>query len=104
MPTARWSFARKRIRYFLSMTITPLSEGSFTIDQSKLFVPFDLEEDEIQQRPAGSLLVEIQPFLVRANNELILFDTGLGFGNSGESMQIYKNLAAENVMPGDINK
>ena len=44
------------------MQIIPLSEGSFTIDKSKIFVPFDLEKDELQQRHSGSLLVEVQPF------------------------------------------
>ena len=46
------------------MKIIPLSEGAFTIDQTKVFVPFDVEKDNLQERPRGSLLVEIQPFLV----------------------------------------
>ncbi len=43
--------------------IIPLSEGSFTIDKTKIFVPFDDTKDELNQRATGSLLVEVQPFL-----------------------------------------
>ena len=42
------------------MRIIPLSEGSFSIDQSKQFVPFDKKNDDISERSAGSLLVEVQ--------------------------------------------
>ena len=59
------------------MTI-PLSEGSFTIDHSKVFVPFDKEKDELQQRPSGAYWWEIQPFLVITRRDILLFDTGLG--------------------------
>ncbi len=45
------------------MKIIPLSEGSFTIDRSKVFVPFDEDKDDIQKRTRGSLLVEVQPFV-----------------------------------------
>ena len=44
------------------MKIIPLSEGAFTIDKTKQFVPFNKDEDDLQQRSTGSLLVEIQPF------------------------------------------
>ena len=44
------------------MQIIPLSEGSFTIDRTKQFIPFNLEKDDLQQRPNGSLLVEVQPY------------------------------------------
>jgi hypothetical protein len=37
------------------MQIIPLSEGTFTIDKTKLFVPFDEEKHELQERPVGSL-------------------------------------------------
>jgi hypothetical protein len=46
------------------MQIIPLSEGAFTIDKTKRFVPFDTAQDDLQQRPVGSLLVEVQPFAV----------------------------------------
>ena len=74
------------------MNIIPLSEGSFTIDKTKLFVPFDEAKDELQHRPVGSLLVEIQPFIVVTAKDILLLDTGLGFNDkmSGQ-MQLHIN-------------
>ena len=86
------------------MTITPLSEGSFTIDSSKLFVPFNESEDELQERPVGSLLVEIQPFLIKTERDLLLLDTGLGFSTEDGGMQIHKNLQGAGVEAGQITK
>jgi glyoxylase-like metal-dependent hydrolase (beta-lactamase superfamily II) len=86
------------------MKITPLSEGTFTIDKTKLFIPFDEQEDELQKRAVGSLLVEIQPFLVITRKDVLLLDTGLGFLDKEEQMQIHKNLAGAGFQPGDITK
>ncbi len=61
------------------MQIIPLSEGSFTIDKSKLFVPFNTHSDDLQRRGIGSLLVEIQPFAVITSEDVLLLDTGLVF-------------------------
>lgn len=85
------------------MKIIPLSEGSFTIDHTKVFIPFDPAKDDLQQRAKGSLLVEIQPFLVITNNDLILLDTGLGFSENGV-FQIYNNLGKHGIAPTDITK
>ena len=60
------------------MKIIPLSEGVFTVDKTKLFVPFDEDSDNLQQRPSGSLLVEVLPFAVTTNKDILLLDTGLG--------------------------
>ena len=73
------------------MTIIPLSEGTFTIDKTKIFVPFELEQDDLQQRAVGSLLVEVQPFVVITNADVLLLDTGLGFSKNGQ-LQIHQNL------------
>lgn len=83
------------------MKVIPLSEGSFTIDHTKIFLPFDTTKDDLQQRSRGSLLVEIQPFLVETKNDLILLDTGLGFSENGV-LQLYHNLALHGYSPGDI--
>jgi hypothetical protein len=64
------------------MTIFPLSEGAFSIDKSKIFIPFDKGVDDIQQRSLGSLLVEVQPFVICSKNDIILLDAGLGFCNA----------------------
>src|ERR1700759_1980081 len=85
------------------MQIIPLSEGSFTIDKSKIFVPFDLEKDELQARHSGSLLVEVQPFIVITNKDVLLLDTGLGFMQNGE-MQLHKNLLANKIKQENVTK
>ena len=41
------------------MKIIPLSEGTFTIDQTKKFIPFDESAEDLKARPAGSLLVRL---------------------------------------------
>ncbi len=76
------------------MKIIPLSEGVFTIDKTKIFVPFDLEKDELQARTSGSLLVEVQPFVLITKKDILLLDTGLGFMKQNE-MQLHQNLSAQ---------
>src|SRR6187455_613970 len=85
------------------MKIFPLSEGTFTIDKTKLFVPFDDDIHDLQQRPVGSLLVEIQPFIIITSRDILLLDTGLGFDKNGQ-LQIHKNLANAGIDPSDITK
>ena len=86
------------------MKIIPLSEGAFTVDKTKHFVPFDLSTDQIDQRPAGSLLVEIQPFVVITNKDVLLFDTGLGFKDQDNVLQLHKNLLAHGIDPSAVTK
>jgi len=84
--------------------IIPLSEGTFTVDQSKKFVPFNKETDDLQQRNKGSLLVEIQPFAVITSKDILLLDTGLGFADKEGQLQIHKNLAANGINSSDVTK
>jgi glyoxylase-like metal-dependent hydrolase (beta-lactamase superfamily II) len=86
------------------MKIFPLSEGSFTIDKTKLFVPFDEERHVLNERPIGSLLVEIQPFLVQTSRDLLLLDTGLGFSATGSELQLHANIKAAGFHPRDVTK
>jgi len=85
------------------MKIIPLSEGVFTIDKTKLFMPFDTETDDLQQRPVGSLLVEVQPFVVVTNKDVLLIDAGLGFTKNGE-LQLFTNLRANGIKPEQVTK
>ncbi len=85
------------------MQIIPLSEGSFTIDKTKLFVPFQNGEDSLKERSPGSLLVEIQPFVVITEKDVLLLDTGLGFMVDGEP-QLYQNLKKAGIEPERISK
>lgn len=86
------------------MKIIPLSEGAFTIDKSKVFIPFDKDQDNVQERTGGSLLVEIQPFVIVTQKDIILLDTGLGFNNKNGVMQIHQNLINNGIEPDCITK
>lgn len=86
------------------MKIIPLSEGSFTVDKTKQFVPFDKASDDLQQRSTGSLLVEIQPFCIVTKNDIIIIDTGLGFSNADGFLQIHQNLLDNGINPMDVTK
>ncbi len=87
------------------MKIIPLSEGSFTIDKTKLFVPFDESEHVLNERPIGSLLVEVQPFLVITSKDILLLDTGLGFNDSKHgTMQLHSNLERAGIKPEQVTK
>ena len=86
------------------MTIVPLSEGSFTIDHTKAFVPFNKVTDDLQQRPTGSLLVEIQPFAVITSKDILILDCGLGFTDQNDVLQIHKNLVGHDIDPMAVTK
>jgi glyoxylase-like metal-dependent hydrolase (beta-lactamase superfamily II) len=85
------------------MRIIPLPEGSFTIDKTKEFIPFDHASDDLQARAAGSLLVEIQPFLIITEKDVLLLDTGLGIELNGE-LQIHQNMRHAGIDPGSETK
>ena len=89
------------ISYF--MQIIPLSEGAFTIDKTKIFIPFNTDEDNLQSRAIGSLLVEVQPFVIITETDILLMDTGLGFYKNRE-LQLHQNLAANSIHPNSITK
>jgi len=86
------------------MRIIPLSEGAFTIDKTKVFVPFNTETEKLNERPAGSLLVEIQPFVVVTDKDVILFDTGLGYNNADGKFQLHANLENAGIQPSQVTK
>lgn len=83
--------------------IFPLSEGVFTVGHDKEFVPFKQGSDVLTDRPTGSLLVDIQPFLVVTDNDVIVLDTGLGYEVNGE-LQIHANLRKHGYEPQDVTK
>lgn len=86
------------------MKIIPLSEGTFTIDATKRFVPFDTKKDDLQHRAIGSLLVEIQPFAVITSKDIIILDTGLGFSNPDGTLQIHQHLLNNGIGPMEVTK
>ena len=89
--------------YICAMRIVPLSEGAFTVDKTKDFIPFDPVKDDLQNRAKGSLLVEIQPFLVVTERDVLLMDTGLGFKRDG-TLQIHEHIRKSGVDPASVTK
>ncbi len=85
------------------MKIIPLSEGSFTVDKSKKFVPFNVSTDDLQQRATGSLLVEVQPFVIVTSKDILLLDTGIGFEENGK-LQLHQNLINKGIQPESVTK
>ena len=83
--------------------IISLSEGAFTIDKTKLFVPFDKDSHDLQKRTVGSLLVEVQPFVVITSKDILLLDTGLGFKKNG-TLQLHQNLMDAGINPSEVTK
>ncbi len=99
MPTGKWYYDNTII-----MKIIPLAEGKFTIDKTKIFVPFNEQNDDLQSRPFGSLLVEIQPFIVLTTKDILLLDTGLGFLTEEGELQIKANMKSAGIDPESITK
>ena len=83
------------------MKIIPLSEGTFTIDSTKLFIPFDAAGDNLDDRNRGSLLVEVQPFVIVTSKDIILLDAGLGFEINGD-LQLHHNLKKAGIQPEEV--
>src|SRR3989442_7012964 len=86
------------------MKIIPLSEGAFTVDSTKQFIPFDANKENLQERPVGSLLVEIQPFAVITSEDILILDTGLGFTTGNGILQIHQNLIDNGIGPLEVTK
>ncbi len=84
--------------------VYPLSEGTFTIGHDKKFIPFKEHLDVLEQRATGSLLVEIQPFLIDTGKDLLILDTGLGFSNEDGVLQIHENIRKLGYEPEDVSK
>lgn len=85
-------------------SIFPLSEGIFTVGHDKVFFPFDPEKDELNSRSRGSLLVEVQPFLIVTEKDILLLDTGLGFPGTSGAMQLHQNIRLAGYQPEQVTK
>jgi glyoxylase-like metal-dependent hydrolase (beta-lactamase superfamily II) len=80
----------------------PLSENTYTVDSSKVFIPFQRGIDDIRNRP-GSLLVDIVPFLVQTKEYNIVIDPGLGLKLSNGHYHILDNLMRHQLSASDID-
>lgn len=85
------------------MKATALYEGSYSVDASKKFIPFNPEIDKVSDRPA-SLFIFIQPFLVKTPNDLLLIDTGLGYKNGQGNLILHENIKKAGYQPEEVTK
>ncbi|PWG80044.1 MBL fold metallo-hydrolase [Pararcticibacter amylolyticus] len=85
------------------MKVFPLYEGSYSVDKSKKFLPFDPAIHDPKDRPA-SLFVFVQPFLVETSSELLVLDTGLGFKDEQGMLIIHENIRKAGYDPADVSK
>lgn len=86
------------------MTIIPISEGAYTVDRSKEFIPFNPQTDNLRERSRGSLLVEVQPFIVITSSDVLLLDTGLGFADSEGTMRLHRLMMDNGIAPSMITR
>jgi glyoxylase-like metal-dependent hydrolase (beta-lactamase superfamily II) len=80
-----------------------LFEGSYSVDASKKFIPFNPSVDKSSDRP-GSLFIFIQPFLIKTEEDLILIDTGLGYNNADGNLILHQNIKNAGYNPEDVTK
>lgn len=78
-----------------------LYEGSYSVDSSKKFIPFDPQIHNRKDRPA-SLFIYVQPFLVETSNDLVVVDTGLGFNDDHGEFILHKNIRQAGFSPEDV--
>ena len=89
--------------YTIDLKVVALREGSYSVDVSKKFIPFNPDVDKASDRPA-SLFVYIQPFLVKTENDLILIDTGLGYNNESGTLILHENIKKAGYAVADVTK
>ena len=83
------------------MEIFALGEGSYSVDSSKKFIPFDPQTDSTKDRP-GSLFIHVNPFLVKTADDLILFDTGLGYKDTRDELFLHQHIRNTGYDPDEV--
>jgi glyoxylase-like metal-dependent hydrolase (beta-lactamase superfamily II) len=84
------------------LQVFTLYEGSYSVAADKKFVPFDPKKDNPKDRPA-SLFINVQPFLVKLNDKLLLLDTGLGYSNEQGELILHENIRKAGFNPEDVD-
>lgn len=78
-----------------------LFEGSYSVDVSKEFIPFDPQKDDPKDRP-GSLFIHVHPFLIKTSSGLIVVDTGLGHRDDNGELVIHNNIRSLGFTPENV--
>ncbi|MES2416831.1 MAG: MBL fold metallo-hydrolase [Bacteroidota bacterium] len=86
----------------MSLQVFTLHEGSYSVDATKKFIPFDPAKDNPKERPA-SLFIHVQPFLIKLNDTLILLDTGLGYSNDNGQLHLHENIRKAGFKPEEVS-
>lgn len=83
------------------MKVFSLYEGSYSVDSSKKFIPFNPDIHDKKDRK-GSLFIHVHPFLIETENDLIVVDTGLGQKNDGELL-LHSHIKSHGFDPEDVS-
>ena len=86
----------------MSLQVFALHEGSYSVDATKKFIPFDPSIHHHKERPA-SLFIHVQPFLVKSDEKLMLLDTGLGYSNDQGKLVLHENIRKCGFRPEDVD-
>jgi glyoxylase-like metal-dependent hydrolase (beta-lactamase superfamily II) len=83
------------------MEIFVLGEGSYSVDATKKFVPFNPETDSKRDRP-GSLFIHVNPFLIKTADDLIVLDAGLGYKDTSNELLLHQHIRHAGFEPEDV--
>jgi glyoxylase-like metal-dependent hydrolase (beta-lactamase superfamily II) len=83
------------------LKVSALYEGSYSVDNTKKFVPFDPAIHNPKDRP-GSLFIHVNPFLVKTEQDLIVLDTGLGYTDENNKLILHENIRKAGYNPDDV--
>jgi glyoxylase-like metal-dependent hydrolase (beta-lactamase superfamily II) len=83
------------------MEIFALGEGSYSVDASKKFIPFNPETDNAKDRP-GSLFIHVNPFLIKTERDLIVLDAGLGMKDEKGELQLHQHIRNAGFAPSEV--
>ena len=78
-----------------------LGEGSYSVDASKKFIPFNPETDSKKDRP-GSLFIHVNPFLIKTAGDLIVLDAGLGYKDTRDELLLHQNIRNAGFDPEEV--
>jgi glyoxylase-like metal-dependent hydrolase (beta-lactamase superfamily II) len=83
------------------MEIHVLGEGSYSVDGTKKFIPFNPETDDRKSRP-GSLFIHVNPFLIKTDEDIILLDAGLGYKDTRDELYLHQHIRNAGYEPEDV--
>jgi len=83
------------------LQVFTLFEGSYSVDATKKFIPFNRDTDNPKDRPA-SLFIHVQPFLIKLKDQLVLIDTGLGYSDANGELILHNNIRNAGFDPDDV--